>query len=1686
MSNNEIDDVEIVTPGASNDEGSDIEPIQVEPAVDPSPPGLKDVSTAKLATESTNNEDNSNTNEEFGEVLEVEDIEAVPIEEREVIEEIFIRIMEDDLLRDVPVYQQSNLRVQEQIHQKAIDLWNLKEEGDRILSQERAGNKDYRPLVDSLDQGFFHKAPWVIPAVLDIHKIYSLRCSKNVDETNESDEEDEEFTGEVKFGDVLENQFEQMKTIQKLLKNLYENNINYASYASGVAKVTDPYKPADQKLWEESPEPLPKAYRLRLRDYEQLVRIIDLKKKPKMRVGRGPQVINIYVPEKKKIESVIEHSQERKILTAQAGEEIDIVGFLILPSSKDIDRSIQKALDNTKILDEKKDVPDIDPRKEQLILFPSSSNTKVSFEFYSKVIRKLAPTSEQAVDIALEQIAEPSIEDVGNELRKWGLNIGTISAEAWQKAREVIAKTAEEPVPRSITGFKLDDIGKLCKLEDELYLLRDDQYRSKFMRMIYDKDLAYTEDLRRGYRGPDCLQHRFNRLYETDDNGSFFYTYSYLHMRKSNLQKEVSRLNTIQKQLTTKQKQLLKEAKSGQTVDFTFDKNIDIVKVRDAFKKLSNIPKKVLDARKDVPVVEKEIENIISSKKSLNERKEVLEKSSFRKAQRLFLYRMRDVANLLRKKFISEAEIGRILHERKLQSEEREEKGEKLQALFKVEPAIQSLLTQINRLDDIQEKTNKIYTIIEYDGLLIDNFIYSVRFGVPIFCGHWYYLLLIDKASTQDQRESLVQQLLSVFGSDNKKEGSFNCSVCGSYLDRASFYESMYFAEFGLAQAQQQAYVDEKRQKMYLHSQQVRYEDSILENVKICKGATLKSELATRGLRDQEETKRAVNACDILDRILAKMDIMLAPKQFLGLILVSVQHSSKITSFQAYMKEKVREVKIKNKLSDHQTLLLENNDKFKEKVAISYSAHYITRFATLVVAHLLWHLRTMIPPESPGRKATTSCGFFGFEGDAGYGYMMCLLEEMETIRARLTIKGRKIDKRVKRKDIDNHFRYWVSTLENNYKHALERRKKFEFNEKEFMKKKGSKKLNDLEEVYDWSAEEIPPLPKDFISNLYKIWKNGDGKRLNELFNQNNLRSKRLSHQFLNDLNDVMREVGAHDKPQHIETTCCEGKVSTGLPFIAFYEEFKPTVKVIFDELQILQKQLDLMKEHEIGTQYNLESILPPTRNLNRYPIKFINFPDSFVKEAFLTYCHDGPTRGQYHNFQDVEMEEITRCLKCGWYKKKLEDTGFSKEQFTKLLIDVLEKTLVKIPNETKQKSSEHEFLTLKKEASNNLKKHIQDLSARLARVLSRSKGDSEASIRAKIEEFLTNMDDFRMFIPDPLEDASDKEKVQTFERRAYFSQERMKVYINQFLRKNISRVINGYRLKKKEIPWMSAKESEVWEERLLEKKLWLEEFLTKTNQRLFKKFVFGYTASKIDDIRGHRNIYKDDWKWIKYSSMFTPEDATKVLKHYFVSQILTFLDISDEGEPILAEFINNIFDQIESDRRVLNIPSKDVMKWKETIQEQKILAWARYFDAIKEEDALLFNAPYRRFTEKAVGDPLAETEETSEEFDKNVAKADRESFLESEAKERLGEDATEQAIESYVQDAIQEDELDEEINEEVYDNPILKEGEEVMDIGTEYGQQPQGTETEGDGFNDYTMTEAWDPVHEPNVLGAEQ
>ena len=1682
-----------------NNEGNEVATVVTKPD-----DNIKEI----ILNKKVSNENNENNN--FGETLTVTDVEVVPKYESKLGHEMFLRIMENDMLRDVPVVLQSNKLVQEEIRKKAERFYNLKEQGDQILRKEKEDGYKHIKFVEYLKEEKFDKVKWLYPVVLDQHVIYALKCDKKkvdeFEENNNDKEEEEVYTGEVPYGDIMENQLDQMKEIHSLYKKLGKGDINLVSFYTNFGKQTEPYKVAPDSFWKDGNNP--KSKELKLSEYSELYRYINLNnpRKLKNRVGKGPTVIPLSVPEKKeKVETFIDDIDlERKSLTVDSGETVNIVGFLFLPELvhyDDADRLynktslIEEALQNKFII--KNDVkPNLDLDKPAFLVFENASNEdnhSVDPDNYIKMIRELVPSPDKVIDFILKTSDNLDIYGFNQKLKKWGYKLGTITPESWEKARDVINNNTTLKGSPTKTGIKFEDIGDVCKIGED-NLLRDSQYRSKLMRTIYTPDLIYTADISKYFRGDNSSQQRTNILFNTDDNGSFYYTHSFYHMRDE-IAKNIKRLEKIKKVLekevansNVKNEELPQENIADQLED------INIVKLNENFDKLDKLSSRNYKSLLQLKQNRKLIEQLDKSIKEYKERDKNFRKLLHNEAGFLVLHYMANVVKKIDKERLSNAFLGKLLHNKE---QETNDKKPTFTLVEDTVPALQSVINQINQIGTYSDKKQMLYTIIQLDGIIINKYIYSIFYGKPLICGHWYYLMLIDHSDTELERQQWVTELLSIYGDDGEaSRGEDNCVVCGSFLDRTSLVESMYIDQWGNPIKLREAYEEERRRYTYLHSLPLSVYDIISTGVKDCKSQEFMDFLKRRKLADPENIKKATLACKLVNGMCSKMDINIHPRHFIELIIVCVRESKKIAEFTSYLTEKIKEVRIKKKLSEDKALRLSESSKFVNKVLKSYYGYFMVRYGTLILAHLLWYLRTSIPQYIPGNNAITSCSFFGFNENNGFDYFTCIVVQAKMLTVRVKIDGVSVNENIPKHKIVKNLRYWVQNLEPHYNYALLKREAYEKDNELFNIRVGSNRSDRVDNPFDWSEGEIKEIenPSEIVEKLDKILKSNEPAAFNKEYNEILFEIRKRVFKIRNFLNkwingDIPKTYGDALHTTDGQVTCCEeileerpGEVSI---YIDYFKDINEKIVELPDDLIELQLQYTLMNNFLMTTHYLISSFQLPIKSINQVPVNIIDTPDSFIKSAFETYCHDGVTRAELHSFDNENFPEIERCIKCGWFAKKLKESEFSREEYVNLMNDVDKKSLRDYET-IKTDRKRLNFVSLKRSSSSEkIKTDSDKLAMRIARKFSDGKL-SEKDIITKVTSFLKNIDNFKNFIPDPEgEDATEKKKVQAITRRNKFAIQKMKEYINEYFRKNISRIKWGYKIKSNiDTNWISKKDEEKWQKILVDKNAWLEPFLTKTNEKLFKKFRFNFTIDNINSILGGTARYDSTYKTFIMASRFDLNDALRLLKHYFIKEMLLFMDLAGPGEPILADFYMKLFDEIEKDRNVINLPKSEITKWTDTMQEDNNIVRLKYFDALREEGSLV-TAPFKRFTEEIYSDPIfnpklvtnVEVEQEQEEAE-NV---ENEEYLKEKAQIELGDEANAQSVEDYVQEAIENEIVNDEINEEVYDNHLKKEGEDIMDIGYDYGDQEQGTENAGDGFNDYSMNEIWEPVHEIDV-----
>lgn len=965
----------------------------------------------------------------------------------------------------------------------------------------------------------------------------------------------------------------------------------------------------------------------------------------------------------------------------------------------------------------------------------------------------------------------------------------------------------------------------------------------------------------------------------------------------------------------------------------------------------------------------------------------------------------------------------------------------------------EELQKMISYLSTLQPEYRKkvIYSIIQYDGLMIDKFLYSIQYKSPFLCGHWYHLMLIEQSSSIEEQQERVNNMLSVYGIDlNDRKTQNYCSVCGTQLDRDVYMESLHINDRGIPLRFEQ--VQESIENIYFDESKEDIKKKLIE----CDEHEIKGELLLLGYKDVRDLNHGVEICNIIRNFTMKTNIPIRSLEVLGIILITLRQKRTIQSRQSYFEEQIREYAIKHKLKPEERENLVTNDKFVQRFHIQYRSYYKLKFYTLVYANILWLYRIKIPSVVPKSKA--GCSFHGFEKDRGIEYFRCMLQEMKTLHYSFKIKGRIVEKQVKQEEIDFHLRFWEDVLKVYYEKLLHRKYLYEENLKETQ-------YGDIRDV-TFVPLDIKEPKSDPVS-----------------LGENILNTKYYIQRFLSMIDTIV--TNQHVDTNRLQFTCCPYDMKKDM-YATFIEENKDLIDIMYN------LDINNIQQYVQQTTYRHVSKIEYTNNL--IELSFQQVDEESKKNLYRKYCFEGDTRTERHLFVNKLHESFTRCLKCTRYLKEIDNLTISEKDFFSLYNDIMEKLMTKKYSRKEETLTKNEINNLfKRKKSKELKKLEEEIINKFLTHLIKLVNnnilkvpytkDIRNSLLKEIQlyfnEFL-NVD--ALFV---LKDSSYKQKKLMNIRKNAFKIRLLKTVINNYFRKNIAKIKYGYKIKRKEIdiPWLTTTDKENMIKTSIESEKWLEEFLTKENQKTFQNFTFLYNYQSIENFYGQMIIYSSNFTYARYRSILNFESAYLILKYYLFMELNNFLSNDSAISSKFAHYLYHQMKQIHNDIQVLNISYNEMLKWKLSFRTQQYRLKARFMEYLKQSE-ILFHNPLRKSYEEmyALPEYNEKLEDDKKEKEQITEEELTEEQLKEEAKESLGEDATQHEIESYVEEQIEKIHEEEEVEKEVYSSERLPEGNHVLDVGTSYGDDPGDIEEE----EEPDAKEAFEPIHYPDVTGAEQ
>jgi len=467
----------------------------------------------------------------------------------------------------------------------------------------------------------------------------------------------------------------------------------------------------------------------------------------------------------------------------------------------------------------------------------------------------------------------------------------------------------------------------------------------------------------------------------------------------------------------------------------------------------------------------------------------------------------------------------------------------------------------------------------------------------------------------------------------------------------------------------------------------------------------------------------------------------------------------------------------------------------------------------------------------------------------------------------------------------------------------------------------------------------------------------------------------------------------------------------------------------------------------------------------KYIIYADNSNDLFVNQKiidlkFQKFCYLGAHIGEYHYFIDG------KCVKCGEVYANILAKKYTLNDYFSLLQIVENKSKILLDNGADGNGGD--VRKIKKEKISELKQLLNTFKIKLFKILGRS-GDK--IFVEKYEKFIDGIGNYsNLYATEKIKDV--RKFIQATNNRDETRIDMIKTYINQYFRKYISIIANGYYLKDriKKIPYVDLDVSNELQKFIYDETEYFREFYTEDNMEIFGKLKFEYSIKDINSINGLADRYNCTAEKIIKKSNFSLKNAFDILIYILFGELDKFLDIGN-GEKTIAMFIVKMFDLIIKTDNITNVSEEDTLKYKNILyyndycaKDKKITirltsAEKDYIQSQLDEVAI----------EQGIGvdvvgidgaevdlDPETLMEKDADELIEEEMGQMEDTAIEELAREKLGKDATDNEIELYKEKYYKELRDNDELMREFDMNDNLEEEGEILEVGDDYGEMDQG------------------------------
>jgi hypothetical protein len=992
------------------------------------------------------------------------------------------------------------------------------------------------------------------------------------------------------------------------------------------------------------------------------------------------------------------------------------------------------------------------------------------------------------------------------------------------------------------------------------------------------------------------------------------------------------------------------------------------------------------------------------------------------------------------------------------------------------------LLKVIKNMKNLDIRLNYIYQIIEKDGIIINNKIYSKKYKRPLdLCGHYYYFKKLNDTDSVEGKNKLIETMLNYFSDDGDTEKNIHtCKICGEYLLNNEYDETEGFAESGAIKMSRETWIIEKTYDKTIIEKNFDLKDFI-KNPKFNEDL-LKDILLKYGLSYEDIDLAVFISIFIIKNLFIKAGVIIENDDMITIIIDCMQKIKTIKTYNIYKLIEIKKLQEKG-FSKMDIEKIDQRGTFIE----GYKRYSKIRKYSIIVARYLLSIQYAIP-ELPRSSKTSICAFTSFYGDDGINYMTCILDEMKVVLLKDQSKTFEI---LKAGLLESYNDFKTNK---NIKLLLKKKSIYQLNILNKSKKnilQNSNLINNSGLSYINVDDELNELNKNYNKKLEKETDITHIKELKELLWK---RLHFLAHKIKNTTKSVIGSSELSDiYSAGVEASCCSEEAST---FINYYYGIEINsnypVKKDIDESRELYNYMDYFIGIGSFHKYLLFDPLRSDAIQNTAIVDNENTSSEFlIKSIFDLYVDSGPYSGTLREYIGTKDNLID--LRTGMTKTDILKKNYTIEDYKKLLREI-EKRSIKIPNFNKvdfyQKSDLDNF---KKTSYTKLSNEINNLIKNMAIILNKDK--------IFINKYSELLHSFGVF--DSANNTNNmmdiRETIKYQNSINHKKADYIKKFYNTKLRKYLSIIKNNKSSDIKNNINLSFIDDENIEKDLqvmiIDGQRKLIPFFNEGVKKYFTNLKLEYTIEEINELKGMDNIYDLSYEKIKKFSDFNFNDLSNVLLYILVNQLNKFIlctsdnknkisenliNMSDMNENLsknlnknkqckyMCNFILVLFEELEYDTDLFKNCKDGAEGIKNSLLHDKIDFKVKLYT--KENSDYISSV-----IEKTFGKPDAESGyETDDDvkLNYNMQKEDELNNIQESAKmhylNKYGSEPTVDQLEKYTSNYLQELQDAKEYEDEVYDLTGQAKGADVLDQGAGYGELNEYDFEDGEGF-DYSQ-----------------